>query len=418
MPDPGPDPVIVLGAGIVGICTALSLAERGLKVHLIDREAPGHQTSFGNAGVISPWSIIPQSLPGIWRSIPRLMFGPARPLSVRAAAWPRMIPWGLRFLSRARPETVRATADAMELLCAPSIDLYRHHLGGTGATDLIRDSLYVHAFRDGSRATLDAIDYRIRQEKGAPLELIGQDALHRLEPALNPGFQAAILIHGQARTVSPGRLGRVLADKARSLGVTLTTATVTGLKQATDTTWQVHSSGQTFTARRVVLSMGVWSADLLRPLGLPVPLMAERGYHIECPDPAITLNNSVMDTEAKVVASSMEGGLRIAGQAEFGPIDAPPDPRRRGQLLRIGRALCPDLNSDNARFWMGRRPSFPDSLPALGEVAGHPGLFANFGHAHHGLMMAPKSGELIAQLLAGDRLNVDLAPFAPTRFAT
>ncbi|HAR53499.1 MAG TPA: FAD-binding oxidoreductase, partial [Roseovarius nubinhibens] len=90
--------VTVLGAGAVGIFCALSLAERGAKVRLIDRGDPGQETSYGNAGVISPWSVIPQTMPGLWKKLPSLMFGQFRPLSVRAATWPRMVPWGLSLL--------------------------------------------------------------------------------------------------------------------------------------------------------------------------------------------------------------------------------------------------------------------------------------------------------------------------------
>ena len=165
---PPPDaPVIVLGAGIVGICTALSLLEQGIPVTLIDRGAPGQETSMGNAGVVSPWSIIPQSLPGTWKSIPKLMFGYGKPLSIHPRSLPAMIPWGLRFLRHGHEAQVRKTATAMSHLCAPSIDLYRHHLKGTGQEDLITDSYYVHAFRNGPVPSLDALDYRIRAEMGA-----------------------------------------------------------------------------------------------------------------------------------------------------------------------------------------------------------------------------------------------------------
>ncbi len=190
------DRVTILGAGILGICTALSLVERGVPVRVIDRGAPGQVTSYGNAGVISPWSIIPQSMPGTWRQIPRLMFGAAQPLSVRLAAWPKMIPWGLRFLRIGNEASLRATVDAMEVLCGPSVELYRHHLAGTRHENLLRDSMYVHAFRDGSRASLDSLDYAMRRAKGADMELIGADALWRVEPALSRDFQAAVLIRG------------------------------------------------------------------------------------------------------------------------------------------------------------------------------------------------------------------------------
>ncbi|MCL6284146.1 FAD-dependent oxidoreductase [Ruegeria sp. 2012CJ41-6] len=408
--------VTILGAGAVGICTALSLAERGLTVRLIDRGDPGQETTFGNAGVISPWSFVPQSLPGLWRQLPVLMLGKHRPLSVRASYWPRMVTWGMAFLRQGTPTRVQQAADAMEVLCAPSIDLYRRHLRGTGEEALIRDCAYVHAFRDGSRASLDAIDYRIRWEKGGRLELVGSDELRRIEPALSHDFKAAVLIHGQARALAPGRLATVLADKARGLGVEVLRRDIRALRREA-TGWRIECGDETFAAQRVVVAMGAWSADLLQPLGISVPLAAERGYHLEFPDPGIELTNSVTDTDAKFVASSMEGGMRVAGQAEFGDVDAPPDPRKQRYMLAQARAALPDLNASNPGFWMGRRPSFPDSLPMIGGFEGHPGLFAGFGHSHYGLMMAPKTGELLADLLTARAPNIDLAAYSTRRFS-
>ncbi len=408
-------PVTILGAGIVGICTALSLAQRGVPVRVIDRGAPGQETSFGNAGVISPWSIIPQSLPGTWKQIPSLMFGANKALSVHPKAWPSMIPWGLAFLRKGSRAQVEATADAMETLCAPCIDLYRQHLSGTGFENLVADAMYVHAFRDGSRATLDAIDYDIRRQKGAELELVGRDELRRVEPTLGSDFEAAVLIKGQARAVSPGRIGGVLTEKARGLGVVFKRADIRHVERQ-DAGFRVVCDGESFEAERIILAMGAWSPEILKPLGYRVPLMAERGYHVEFPEPQIELTNSVMDVDAKCVASSMEGGLRFAGQAEFAPVDAPADAKKEAHLTRLARAAFPGLNTKQSRFWMGRRPSFPDSLPALGPVEGAPGLFANFGHSHYGLMMAPKSGEILADMLTDARSNLDASPFALARF--
>ena len=408
--------VTVLGAGIVGICTALSLAERGVRVRVIDRGAPGQETSFGNAGVISPWSIIPQAVPGLWRSIPGLMFGHARPLSVRASVWPAMARWGFALLRNCAPDKLRATADAMELLCGPSVDLYRRHLHGTGSEHLVVDSMYVHAYRDGSRLSLSALDYEIRQQKGADLELIGSDALRRLEPALSPAFQAAVLIKGQARALSPGQIGTALVNKARSFGVLFEQRDVQALARHPGQGWQITCAGASYTSPKVVLSMGAWSPAILEPLGYKVPLMAERGYHLEFSDPQIEINNSVMDVDAKCVASSMSGGVRFAGQAEFAPVDAPPDASKQALLTRLAQCTFPDLNTGSPSFWMGRRPSFPDSLPMLGQMPSEEGLFLNFGHSHYGLMMAPKSGELVADLIADRHSNADLSAYAPTRF--
>lgn len=416
MPPPDTDAsVTILGAGIVGLCTALSLLERGVSVRIIDRGEPGQETSMGNAGVVSPWSIVPQSLPGTWKMIPGLLFGHGRPLSIHKKVAARMIPWGWRFLQLGREEDVRRVSEAMSRMCGPSIELYRRHLLGTGHEGLLRESAYIHAFRDGSRANLNDLGYRIRLEKGADIELVGRDRLAEIEPELSEDFEAAVVIKGQARVLSPGRLGRVLADKARSLGAKFAQAEVTGI-QRKDAGWAIRCAGGTLETDRLVVCLGVWSPGLLEWTNLNVPLMAERGYHVEFGEPGIEINNSVMDVDARVVASSMEGGVRIAGQAEFAPIDAPPDRRRKARLLQIAKAAFRELQTDRPSFWMGRRPSFPDSLPMLGDVPGHHGLFLNFGHAHYGLMMAPKSGELIAQLICGKETSQEINDFSPGRF--
>lgn len=408
--------VIVLGAGIVGICTALSLLERGVPVTLIDKGAPGQETSMGNAGVVSPWSIIPQSLPGTWKSIPKLMFGYGRPLSIHPRVLLKMIPWGVSFLRRGRVDHVRAAAEAMSHLCGPSIDLYQRHLAGTGHEGLITDSMYVHAFRDASRANLDAIDYAIRSEMGADLDLVGRDQLAQIEPALSPDFNAAVLIKGQARMRSPGRLGQVLADKARSMGADVIRSDIKRVSRTNTGLWAVQCDQNTHHAKRIILCMGAWSPSILSDLGLSVPLMAERGYHVEFRDPGIEINNSVMDVDAKFVASLMEDGVRVAGQAEFGPVDAPPTQRREQQLKDLALRAFPQLRTEDAKVWMGRRPSFPDSLPVLGPVADQPGFFVNFGHSHYGLMMAPQSGEILARTLCQEPQNIDLSDVSIDRF--
>ncbi len=363
--------VTFIGTGIVGICCALSPQDRGISVLLIDRGEPGQETSFGNASVVSPWSIIPQAAPGIWKTLPQMLLGPKGTLSVRPSFWPRMSPWGMRFPSNSGEKTVRKVSDAMELLCRRSIDLYRRHLQGTGHEDLITDSYYVHAFRNPEQANLDGFGYLIRKEKGGDLERVEGAELQRLEPALTDSFKAALVIKGQARVTSPGRVGAVPAEKARAQGTEILRTEVAGLHRSVNGGWDLVASQEILHAHHVILAAGVWSTDLLKPLGLTVPLVAERGYHAEFPTPSASLNNSVMDVDAKIVASSMQGGgggLQVAGTAEFASIDAPADPRKEKILTEQAKAMVPDLDTCQTKFWMGRRPSFPDSLQRLGSL--------------------------------------------------
>ena len=408
--------VIIIGAGIVGICCALSLIEKGLSVVLIDRDEPGQGASYGNAGIISPWSIIPQSVPGIWKQIPSMLLNKNGPLSVKASYFPKLIPWGIKFLKNGNTQQVDKASTAMDLLNHSNIELYQKHLTGTGHENLIQDSMYVHAFRNPVDASLDGLGYKIRAEKGANLEKIDQQELQRLEPALSDTFKAAILIKGQARALSPGKIAKVLAHKAQNLGVKIIKANVEILSSSENNNWEVVTNLGRFNSRKIVLSAGAWSMQLLKPLGIDLPLAAERGYHLEYPNSEITLNNSVMDVDNMFVASSMENGLRVAGTAEFAEVDAPPNEERIKSLKMHAKIMLPDLKEDSIKTWMGARPSFPDSLPVLDELKNHKGLFTAFGHAHYGLMMAPKTGQIIADLVTENTNNIDLSAFSTERF--
>lgn len=407
--------VTIVGSGIVGICCALSLAKRGIPVRLIDRAAPGQATSYGNAGVISPWSFIPMALPGIWKKAPGMMLSADRPLAVRPEFWPRMLSWGSKFISHSGESTVRNVADAMAYLCTPSIELFRQHLQGTGHEDLLTDSWYVHAFRDASKPTLDALDYRIRLEKGGELELVTADELRQLEPALAPEFKAAVLIKGQARALSPGKMAEVLVQKAQALGVEFINFEARVI-QREQQHWVIKGATESLQADQIILSAGVWSKQLLEPLGVKLPLVAERGYHMQFAEAGVTINNSIMDVDAKVVASSMSSGVRLAGAAEFADAEARPDVSRQELLTRQAKFMFPDLAVDQPSFWMGRRPSLPDSLPVLGPISGQEGLFAAFGHSHYGLMMAPQTGEVLADFVTGQESVEDVAAFSCERF--
>ena len=410
--------VVVIGAGIVGICCALALTEKGRKVLLIDRNKPGSGTSYGNAGVISPWSLVPQSMPGLWQKIPKWLLKSDGPIAIKPSYVFQLAPWVMRFLWQGRLERVQQISDAMTLLNHDNIELYQRLLKDCGQQELIRDSYYVHAFRDARLASLDGLEYVIRQSHGAQLDRIGSSELQALEPALSDEFTAAILIKGQARTLSPIEIARAFMKKFLNSGGEFRQASIRRLRTANNDNWTIETDDGDISAPKVVVAAGAWSRQLLRPLGIDVPIEAERGYHLSFPRPGIELNHSVMDMDLKIVASSMKEGLRAAGTAEFAGLDAPANNRRIASLLGCVRKMLPDLATEDAVDWMGARPSTPDSLPCLGTVPGHEGLYAAFGHGHYGLMMAPKTGEIISDLVLGKSSSLDLAPYNLNRFTS
>lgn len=408
--------VTIIGAGIIGVCCALSLQERGLSVALIDREAPGTATSHGNAGIVSPWSCVPQSMPGIWKSVPKFMLHPEGPLRVRFRELPKVLPWVAQFFANTRLSRVHEISDAMDMLMQGNMEAYKTHLGGTGREDLIRDSWFVNVYRGKSKPNLNDLGWRLRIDRGAPVEVVSGKELMEIEPELSAEFDQAVIQKGQSRVTNPGELCRVLADKARRQGAQWIQCDVKALKPTENDEFVLETSTGVVAARKVILCGGVWSTDLLKAFGIKLPLISERGYHLEFTEPGVSLNNSILDVEGKFIISSMEGGVRAAGTSEFAHVDAPPNYKRADMLAPMAKRIVPKLNTEKTRRWVGARPSFPDNLPVIGAMPKVQNLFGAFGHSHYGLGMGPATARLLTETVMGAPSNVDRSAVDVGRF--
>ncbi|MEE2689875.1 MAG: FAD-binding oxidoreductase [Pseudomonadota bacterium] len=408
--------ITVLGAGIVGICTALSLRERGFSVMMLDRNPPAEGASYGNAGSLSPWSCVPQSMPGLWKSVPKWLTDPEGPIALRAGYAVTFLPWALKFLRSSKLEGLDVIADAMMGLTRPTVDLYRHHLSGTGQENLVRDSVYVHVYRKAEDADLSQLAWRLRRDRQVPVELVKGEALREVEPALSETYEAAVLIKEQGRALDPGAIGKTLAEKAQSMGVEFRQSRIDRLRALPGGSWEIETESGMIPAKKIVVAIGAWSGKLLSDLGVRVALEAERGYHLVFRNPGVQLNNAIMNVESKFVVSSMNAGVRCAGTAEFAGVDAAPDYRRAKVFGKLAKEMFPDLNTNDTEEWMGPRPSSPDSVPFLGEIPGFENIYAAFGHGHTGMTMGPKTGEVIASLIAGENPGIDMHPYRINRF--
>jgi D-amino-acid dehydrogenase len=248
------------------------------------------------------------------------------------------------------------------------------------------------------------------------MELVDGKGLREIEPALSPDYKSGLIIQDQARALHPGELGKALADKAKKLGAVFLRHEIIAIKPGNDGQWLIETDGDTISASKLLIAAGAWSPRLLEPLGIRLPLEYERGYHLEFRSPGVELQHSIMDLDKKFVTSAMSFGIRSAGTAEFAGLDAEPDYRRAEILKTLTKAMLPDLNVEDTKGWMGVRPSFPDSLPCIDQLPGFSNLYGAFGHSHFGLGMAPKTGEIIADILANRRPNIDLSAYSAKRF--
>ena len=409
--------VAVLGGGIIGVCCALSLLAKGKRVQLVDEGELKRKASYGNAGVISPWSCVPQSMPGIWRQIPGWLLNKNGPVSFQWTYLSKLLPWSIKFLAAGKKSKVLQISNAMDALNRPNLEIYRQHLTNTGHEDLIKDSCYLHLYRNALKLSPLSLDYQLRSDNQAPVSIINAQQIKELEPAISGEYMSALLIKSQARAVSPGQLVDVLTEKFRQGGGELVKTQVKEIHPDNRSGWTLSAQGNTISCEQLVVAAGTWSVNLLKPLRLKFPLINERGYHLEFHDPNVSLNHSVMDVSTKFVCSSMSAGIRSAGTAEFAAIKAKPDYQRAKMLAQQTKRMLPDLNISQTSEWMGNRPSFPDSLPVIDKVSEFNGLYLAFGHSHYGLAMAPKTGQILAGLVAGVPTDTNLEPYRYNRFA-
>ena len=408
--------VTVIGAGIVGVATALHLQREGHRVTVVDRAAPGQATSYGNAGSLAPSSIIPMAMPGTIRQVPKWITHPLGPLTISWRELPSLLPWFLHFRRACELEQVHRGARALRSLNRSSLHAYQALLASVGAPELVRHEGMLHVFRTEAGFAGTALARRVREQNEALVEVLDAEAIRRMAPALSPDYRFGFFLPDNGHVTNPGRVVEALAADFLRGGGMIVRAAVSGFRFERGSPSALVTDQGAMPVDRVVIAAGAWSKALAAKLGSRIPIAPERGYHIEIPQPGVELKRPVTDGEGRFVATPMEGGLRIAGTSEFRNADAPPNWSRTDTLATLAPRLLPGLSVEGHRRWMGTRPSMPDSLPVLGRSPRHENVYFAFGHGHWGLMAAPATGQAIAALIAGREPEIDLEPFRPDRF--
>lgn len=409
-----PSSVAIVGAGIVGMSSALYLQRTGLPVTVIDPLPPGGGASYGNAGLISIESCVPIALPGMLKEVPRWLGDPLGPLAVRPSYLPQALPWLIRWIAAGRMQRVEAAAAALRTLHVGALDRYRELLGSEFA-DVIRVSGQVHIWEGGEPSQSETIYRRLWETHGVAAEWLSADELRQLVPELGRSVTRAVFLPKNGHTLNPHRLVGTLARLFAEAGGAIRAERVLKLLPE-GAGWRVVTSSANHLVGKVVLSAGAWSQQLLRPLGIRLPLETERGYHMMLRDASVVPRLPVLSRGRGFSITPMEHGLRLAGTVEIGGLDLPMNEERAHVLLRQAKTLLPGLEANDYAIWMGFRPSFPDSLPVVGEAPGRRGLFLAFGHGHTGMTGGAPTGRLVKQLVSGEPPDIPLAPFGASRF--
>jgi glycine/D-amino acid oxidase-like deaminating enzyme len=409
---------VVIGAGVVGLASAVYLQRSGIRAKVIDPQPPGMGASFGNAGLISPDSPVPIAIPGILRFVPGWLLDPQGPFSIKLGYFPQAAPWLLRWLRSSRMSRAIEISRAMRALHRDSLECWRDLLGTEMFGALIRQNGQVQVWETSHESATSLAEQRLRNDHGISTERLAAEDLRRMFPGISHAVRRGLLIPGNGHTVDPHRIVRTLSELFVAAGGEILAERVLAIQPRSDAPgYTIVTDKVERLVERAVLTAGAWSGELLKPLGIPFSMESERGYHAALTSPNIELTRPIVNKSRYFAMTSMDGGLRVTGNVEIAGLRAPPDERYSRRLAVQAKLLFPELRFKEARYWMGHRPSTPDSLPIVGTAAGHPNLFLAFGSGHFGMTGGPPIGRLVARLIAGEPPGIDLLPYSARRFA-
>lgn len=394
--------IAVLGAGMVGITTALALQERGHACVVIDRAPPGSETSYGNAGIIQAEAVEPYALPTSPLVLLQMAWGARNAVDLHWPSLPGQLPALLGYWRASGARALREVIPLWRQLIAEAIPRHAALITASGAESLIRREGYweVHDTKMGLAAAVQAAERR-RAEHGVEFAAVDGPALASAEPAIRRAPAGALHWTAPWTCLSPGALveayarlfeargGRILRGDARTL-------------QRAGAGWQVAGEE----AEQIVVALGPWSPELLRPLGYRVPMVRKRGYHRHYSGTA-GLRRPLLLVDHSAVLAPMRDGLRIATGAQISSAAPRPRPRQLSRGEAAARSLL-DLGAPvETTPWSGTRPCLPGMLPLVCRAPRHPGLWLNFGHGHQGFTLGPVTAARLARAIDGDAAAID-----------
>ncbi len=407
--------ILVLGAGMVGTCTALELQLRGHRVALVDRAAPGSETSYGNAGVIQREAVEPYPMPRDWPTL--LSAALRRGLDVNyhvdglLRAWPQL----RRYWQASAPARHRLISRQYASLIAHSTLEHGRLMALAGAQDLVRrNGLRVLYRSDQAMEAARRHAECLRRDYGIAFDALDRGTLALAEPALRAPVAGALHWLDSWSVSDPGALVERYAELFVQRGGALLRGSAERLR-ATSQGWEVETDGGRVPGQQAVLALGPWSGAFLRRLGYRWPLFVKRGYHRHFVGGA-TLEVVTLDAERGYVLAPQRKGLRLTSGAEIARQDAPSTPRQIHGAEAEARRLL-DLGTPVEREpWLGSRPCSADMKPVIGRAPRHDGLWVNCGHGHQGFTLGPASSRLLADLMEGRAPYTEGEAFSPTRF--
>ncbi|MCW1411195.1 FAD-binding oxidoreductase [Rhizobium sp. 1AS11] len=420
LPDAERRHVAVVGAGLVGLCTALWLQRMGHRVTIIDPAPPlgdasyRQACSYGNACTFAPHGVVPVATSGvIWR-VPGMLLNPLGPLAIVWRYLPQLVPWLRAFLASSTKAEVERIAGTLAVLLSHADAAWQPLVTQAGAERLKRHDGCLYLYKTEAQFRAADAENALRERHGVAMDRLERADIQKMEPHLAPLYHKGVLFRDAYVFSSPRQLAFALAQAVINGGGEIVRGEVSAIEPR-DNGICLQIAGTQILADHAVVAAGAHSRKLTASIGDRVLLDTERGYHVLFPQADHLLSRPVCYPEHGFYMVPMADGLRAAGTVELGGLAAPLNPKRTA-MIRDGVKMLLPAAGQGSDEWLGFRPSMPDSLPVIGSSRRLPRVTYAFGHGHLGLTLSALTGYLVSQLVAGQRPAVDLAPLRPDRF--
>ena len=408
----------IIGSGIQGVCIGLNLIKKGIPVTLFDRNDPlsfeFKAASYGNAGHFSPYAVLQFNRPDILYDVPKMLFSSYGPLALKWNHMPKMFKWFYHYLKNCNSKSMLHTAKYMHQILDLSLDAYEEILKEIDTTGLVEKKGIIYVWTNKNLKSRK-LEIKIRDELGVKQKHLTKEEILKLEPNLNPVFDAGVLYDYAMHARDPHGILKNLFKLFQSKGGKFIQTEIKNLEQISSNETVIRSEGEEYKFEKSVIASGAFSKKLTDQLGENIPLDTERGYHVHFKNQDHLISRPVIFLDRGFGMTPMNQGLRAVGTVELGGLNNPPSKKRIEYIINCAKELLPQLGKHDDE-WLGFRPTLPDFLPILGPSLKNKNIFYAFGHQHLGWTLGAITGKIISGIVTGEKTNLDLAPYSSKRF--
>ena len=408
--------IVVIGAGIVGVSTAIWLQRSGFKVTIIDQKGPATGASHGNAGILAASSIIPVPNPSLIKKLPFYLLSKDSPVFFKMSYLPKMFPFLISYLSKSNLREVNKYAERMTPLIFDTVCQHKSLAKGTGAEKFISYQDYCFGYETEENFLNDKKVWKLRQKHGLPFEVVNGNEFSNFDPFYKDLFDVIVKCKNHGKINDPGLYVKTLCDHFLSQGGELIISKVNDISSKNINDAIVKIESDSLIANKIVVATGAWSKKILKKFKIKMPLESERGYHVEYVEPNFYPKVPMMLTSKKFVITPMDGRIRVAGLVEFAGLKALKRKPPLNLLKNKIKVLFPNLKCKEKIEWLGHRPALVDSLPMLGYLDKNKQILVAFGHQHLGLTAGAKTGRIVSDLIIGNDIKLKISNYRPNRF--